>query len=80
LFLVVSTGGGHVCTILGPPTEAGATEPPPLTQAEWDELTHQQCDRPLDNLGNVVIGTGYVVIIAAFVATAARASEEEMKE
>ena len=72
---MVTTRGGHICSLLQPVRVAGATEPLPQTDAEWAEFTHQRCDRPLqDFVGNLVIAAGYVVIVGAFVLNSRRPS------
>jgi len=68
---VTVNAGGHVCTILGPDPDVNG-QTPELTQAEWDELTHRQCDRPPSPVAILVFGTGYVVIVAGFLALADR--------
>lgn len=60
--------GGHVCSILSTVDGNGQTEQ--LTQAELDKLTHERCDRGPSMGGILLFGTGYVVIIAAFVVRA----------
>jgi hypothetical protein len=69
-WLIATPGEAHVCTIIAPEAAPGEPSLPPLTQAEWDELTHQQCDRPPSPLAILVFGTGYVLIIAGFLARA----------
>lgn len=67
---VTVTDGGHVCGILVPDPAPGEPSLAPLTQAELDQLTHERCDRPPSPVAILVFGTGYVVIVAGFLARA----------
>ena len=64
--------GGYVCSILTPTTDANGQQ---LTQAEMDKLTRERCDRGPSLGGILLFGTGYVVIVAGFLARADRPSD-----
>jgi hypothetical protein len=68
------TGNAHVCSILQTPDADGQT--PELTEAEQVALTNERCGPRASLVDILVFGTGYVVIITAFVVYATRPSDK----
>jgi len=73
-FLFHNGASAHVCSILQTSAAVGDAAPPPLTEAEQVEDVNERCG-PRPGLATIlIVGTGYVVIVGAFVVRATRPS------